>query len=260
MIASGAPSMATETPAPRARPSRTLSAEELLTRALRATTPRQRAKWALQGLGRRTPLDPTTQAMLLRQLYLAHFELRQFEQASAVAEQALTLDVLPDVVHQDVARARQALGDIDGAATHLRMAARVGPASRRAFHQWTLGSTYYLAGRHEEAVNALRRSLRWSTTARPLYEAHLALARVARGDTISALDALIDDLATIPAGQGYGRFVLGQLAYHAGRYPEARRYLSEFVRRTSSGRPVLALALSAELDKALETLSRMPVP
>jgi len=107
---------------------------------MEASTARSRGIWARRGLASRNRIDRTVHAMLLRQLYLAHFEQRQFKAALEVAEQAAELDVLPDVVQQDLARALVALGDVDRAVSHLRLAARVGPASRRAFHWWTLGS------------------------------------------------------------------------------------------------------------------------
>ena len=82
-------------------------------------------------------------------------------------EQGVALAVLPDVAHQDAARAHQALGDIEGAVVHLRLAARTGPASRRPFHWWTLGSLFYLAHRYDDAISALSRAARWGTTDRP---------------------------------------------------------------------------------------------
>lgn len=196
--------------------------------------------------------------MLLRQLYLAHYEERRFAKAIEVSEQLVTLGVLPDVAHQDAARAKQAAGDVDGAAGHLRLAARIGPASRRAFHWWTLGSVYYLARRYEEAIGALTRATRWATTGRPLYQGHLAMARCESGQQVPELEELIARLAEAPAGQGYGRFVLGQMAFHAERWDEARRHLEAFVRRTLSGRAAMAIALDGEVARARETLAALP--
>jgi hypothetical protein len=48
-------------------------AEDLLRKAMIARSPAARARWAQQGLASSAPLDTTTQAMLLRQLYLSHF-------------------------------------------------------------------------------------------------------------------------------------------------------------------------------------------
>src|ERR1044071_5541301 len=128
-----------------------------------ARSARSRAMYARRGLASRAPLDRTTHAMLLRQLYLSLFEGRRFRHAHTVALQALELDVLPDVLNQDAARAALANGDLEAALGHLRAAARRGPASRRPFHLWTLGGTLFLAQRHVEAAAALERVVRWGT-------------------------------------------------------------------------------------------------
>jgi tetratricopeptide (TPR) repeat protein len=222
-----------------------------------ARSPAARARWARKGLATRAPLDRTTQTMLLRQLYLALYEGRRFERAREVALQAIELRVLPDVLQQDAARAALATGDLDGALAHLRIAARRGPASRRPFHLWTLGSALFLAQRYPEAGAALERAVRWGTRDRPLYRAHLALVRIASGEPVEDLQATIDELASAPCGQGYGRFVLGHLAYAAGAWPAARRYLGAFVQRTERARPVLAIALEGELNLARATLAKM---
>ncbi|MDP9034804.1 MAG: tetratricopeptide repeat protein, partial [Myxococcota bacterium] len=114
--------------APRLSPA---APEELLRKAILARSPAARGRWARRGLAARSSLDKTTHAMLLRQLYLAHYELRRFERAQQIAIQALEVGVLVDVLHQDVARASLARGDVDRAVTHLRLASRRGPASRR---------------------------------------------------------------------------------------------------------------------------------
>lgn len=239
------------------RPHATLTPEDILQRAIAATTPGSRRFWARRGLSLRSALDRTTQALLLRQLYLAYYEDRRFDKASQISEQLVALDVLPDVAQQDAARAKQALGDIDGAARHLRLAARVSPPNRRAFHYWTLGSLYYLAHRYDEAIAALTRAARWGTTDKPLYQGHLALARCAEGKPVEDLDAVIDRLADAPSAQGYGRFVLGHLLVHANRPTEARRHLEAFIRRTVAGRAAMAIALDGEVAHARETLAAL---
>ncbi|EYF04228.1 tetratricopeptide repeat protein [Chondromyces apiculatus] len=233
-------------------------AEEMLRRALLAQTTRSRALWAKRGLSLRGPLDVSTHGLLLRQLYLARYEDRRFEQAVAIAKQMVDLGVLPDVAHQDAARASVALGDLEGALGHLRLATRIAPPSRRAFHWWTLGSVLHLAGRHDEAIAALSRALRWGTTDKPLYLGHLAVVQRERGVESPELGPLIAQLAAAPAGQGYGRFVLGHLAFLDGRWDEARAYLEAFVRRSSSGRAILAISLEGEISRARETLARLP--
>jgi tetratricopeptide (TPR) repeat protein len=163
------------------------SPEHHLQKAISARSASVRAKYARLGLSARARLDRTTQAMLLRQLYLAHFEARRFSEALDIAVQLIQLQVLADVAHQDAARACQALGDVDRAMGHLRLAARSCPASRRAFHLWTLGGLLYLEHRYGQAVSALTRAARWGTTDKPL--GHLALARCAQGDR-SSLDGI----------------------------------------------------------------------
>jgi len=213
--------------------------------------------YARRGLASRASLDRTTHAMLLRQLYLSLYEGRHFEKAHSVALQALELDVLPDVLNQDAARAALANGELEAALAHLRAAARRGPASRRPFHLWTLGSTLFLAQRYAEATAALSRAARWATNDRPLYRAHLALARIAAGERVGGLQETINALAEAPCGQGYGRFVLGHLAYAAGEWAAARRYLEAFLKRTQASRPALGIALEAEVRMAQATLQKI---
>jgi tetratricopeptide (TPR) repeat protein len=228
----------------------TPSPEVLLQRAIAARSADARARYARKGLSCRAPLDRVTQSMLLRQLYLAHFEQQRFAKALEIAQQMLKLGILADVCHQDVARAMVALGDVDGAADHLRLAARVGPARRRAFHLWTLGSILYVHGRFDLAESALRRAVRWGTTDRALYAGHLALVRLSRGQPVPDLPNLIEQLEQAACGQGYGRFVLGMLCVHASRRADAHRYLEAFAKRTRSGRKALELALQGELKLA----------
>jgi tetratricopeptide (TPR) repeat protein len=241
----------------RKRPSKRLLPEDHLARAMAAKSSQARAKWAGKGLAQRS-LDPTTHAMLLRQLYLAHFADGRYAEGYEIAAQAATLGVLPDVIHQDMARLKHADGDTEAAVGHLRLAARLGPPSRRAFHWWTLGSLLFTAKRHDEAIAALQRAARWGTTDKPLYQGHLALAKCRAGQRVRGLRGVMDRLASCPAGQGYGRFVLGHLAFEAERFDEARRYLEAFVERASSAdRRPLAVALAAEVEMARETLARL---
>jgi tetratricopeptide (TPR) repeat protein len=222
-----------------------------------ARTPATRAKHARAGLATRQRLEPTTQAMLLRQLYLALYERRRFEEAHEIALQALTCDVLADVLHQDAARAALASGDAEGALAHLRTAARKSPASRRPFHLWTLGATLFLMQRYPESISALERATRWGTHDKPLYRAHLALAKLAAGLVLADLQLTVDALANAPCGQGYGRFVLGHLAYAAREWDAAQRYLEAFVRKAEASRATMTIALEPELRMARATLAKM---
>jgi tetratricopeptide (TPR) repeat protein len=222
-----------------------------------ARSPAARARWAQRGLSARAPLDKTTQAMLLRQLYVSHYEVRRFDRAHAIALQALELDVIPDVLHQDAARAAFGLGDVSEGLAQLRRAARRAPVTRRPFHLWTLGSALFLVHQYAEATVVLARAVRWGTHDKPLYRAHLALVRIAMGERVEDLQATLDELASSPCGQGYGKFVLGHLAYAAGAWRAAQHYLQAFVRRTEGGRPALAIALDGELRMARATLVKM---
>lgn len=231
--------------------------EDHLRRAMAAKSPRGRAMWASRGLAHKQPLDNTTQAMLLRQLYLARFAARQFEEAYRLAVQATKLEVLADVIHQDAARAKHALGDVDGAVGHLRLAVRLAPASRRAFHWWTLGSLLFVSARYDDAANALTRAARWGTTDKPLYRAHLALAKCRAGKSVRGLPTVMAKLEACPCGRGYGRFVLGELAHQRGQRDDAVRYLQMFVDRAARGQRAKRIALAAELQIARETLQSL---
>jgi tetratricopeptide (TPR) repeat protein len=233
-------------------------AVDLLEKATLARTAGLRAKYATRGL-EEPGADTTTHAMLLRQLYLAHIEAKRFRDALSVAQQMIETGIMSDVAQQDASRACLGLGDSARAVEYLRIASRVGPASRRAFHLWTLGSTLYLLGRSHEAASVLSRAARWGTTARPLYAAQVALARRAAGDDPGRLEDLRDRLEEAACGQGYGQFVLGELSFHLGDYATAKRYLEGFIRRTATGRVALAVALSAEIRQAkrlLRTISK----
>ncbi len=250
--------MAARAPAsPRKSLAPPLAPEACLEHALRAKTAAARATWAERGLGHRGGIERSTKAMLLRQLYLAYYTSGHYRRAYDIALQAAELAVLEDVVQQDCARALQAAGDLDGAARHLRLAARRAPPSRRAFHWWTLGSLMFLAQRHDEAVAALGRAVRWGTRDKPLYQGHLALAKLDGGTHVRGLGRLIARLAACPAGQGYGRFVLGELCYRAARPEVARAYLTSFVERTERGHKAMAIALAGELARARTTLAAL---
>lgn len=228
-------------------------AVDLLRKASAARNPGLRAKYATRGLAHGSP-DETTQALLLRQLYLAHMEAERFGDALQVAEQMVETRVMVDVARQDAARACLGLGDVEGAVLHLRIAGRESPASRRAFHLWTLGSTLYLHGRPREAASVLSRAARWATTGKPLYLAQAALARRAAGDPVRNLAVFRARLEDASCSQGYGQFVLGELAFHLGDRRRARSHLEGFLHRTNSGRVALAVTLSAEIREATRLL------
>jgi tetratricopeptide (TPR) repeat protein len=241
----------------RASAARTAGPELMLRKATLAQNAALRAKYAKRGLSHPEGVDRTLRCMLLRQLYLSHMEGHGFEAALGVAEEMIALDVMPDVARQDAARACLGLRQRERAIEHLRLASRVSPPCRRAFHLWTLGSVLYLADRPREAIGALSRAVRWGTTDRALYQAQLAMARIAAGEDGGDLDELRDRLSASPCGQGYGQFVLGELAVRAGDAAAAREYLARFVQRSTSGRVALAVALDAEISRARELLREL---
>jgi hypothetical protein len=103
-------------------------------------------------------------------------------------------------------------------------------------------------------VGALERASRWGTTDKPLYVAQALLARIAAGEQVTELDRAREELEGSACGQGYGQFVLGELAFADKDYESARRHLTAFVRRTTGGRVALEVALAAEIQRARRLL------
>jgi tetratricopeptide (TPR) repeat protein len=238
--------------------------EALLRKASLAKTAGLRAKYARRGLDQQGPIDPTTRAMLLRQLYLAAMERRRFSDARQLSHEMLALEVIPDAAHQDAARACLGQRDIDGAARHLRLAARIGPASRRAFHLSTLGSVLYLNGRASEALTVLRLAVRWSTTDKMICRAQLLLAEIEAETPDATAELLRDEIASLREAleisthrRGYAEYLLGELCVLLDDQPGASEYFESFVARTTSGRVALQVGLQAEIRRAKRHLARL---
>lgn len=236
--------------------------ELLLQKASVAKTAGLRARYARRGLDQGEKVDPTIRAMLLRQLYLAAMERRHFSEAQDLAHEMLCLAVLPDSAHQDAARACLGQKDVDGAVHHLRLAARLGPASRRAFHLSMLGSLLYLNGRANEALPVLRLAARWSTTDKAICRAQLLIAEIeakAPGATAQELHSelahLREAIETASHHRGYGQFVLGELCVLLGDYQSATGYLEEFLERVTQGRVAQQATLLAEIRRAKRHLT-----
>lgn len=233
--------------------------EVWLALAINAQTPEEKRELAQRGLraNERQGGDPEFECLLLRQVFLAEFEDENYAAALEVAEEMVELGELADVARQDAARACLALGEIEAAVGHLRIASRVCPASRRPFHDWTLGSLLYLTGHADAAVAALARASRWATTQKPLYEAQLGLAHLAARRGSPDLAALREALADSPCASGYGQLVLGELCFFLGDHDEARRHLTSFVERVAGGRGAKAATLGVELAHARALLARL---
>lgn len=246
--------------APRPRPPRTAepdTAETCLLRALRARTSEERETFAARGLARVDDDDEMT-ALLLRQLYLVHLDRRDYESALGVAEEMVELGELGDVARQDAARAAMGLDKIDVAAGHLRIAARVCPPDRRAFHFATLGALLRFGGKPQEAVEAFSKASRWSTKERSLYRAQQVLAeRDARLTPSADLSSLRASLEELESGRGYALWVLGEICALLGDREASRSYLTRFLSRLSDASPAKCLALRGEIARAEALLQEL---
>lgn len=227
------------------------SATDALDRAMRAKTPEARARHARSGLARHC--DEETKSLLLRQLYLGLLESGAYAKARIAADQMIELGLMPDVARHDAARACQADGDFDAAIEHLRVAARVGPKERRAFHLSTLGGLLFAIGRAREAIEPLETAVAEKSSPLVLLRGQLALARGAEAE----MDVAYQRLANDPAGEGYGRFVLGELAFARGDRQRARVHLESFLSRARRARPAARAALAPEIARAEATLGRI---
>lgn len=230
-----------------------LSPESFLRRASGAADSVTRAKYATRGLA--TPgLEPDTQLLLLRQLYMAHMERERFEQARTVADQMIDLGPMPDVVRQDAARACLAEGDVQTAVQHLRIATRVSPASRRAFHFWSLGSVFYFAKRYREALGAFSRAQRWAVKDKELYNAQAALSRHRLGQC-TELKPVLENLCDATDNRGYYELVAGELGILIGDEAFGKECLERFVRRCQNGKTSMRVGLRPELAHAKTLLA-----
>ncbi len=237
----------------------TETAATLLLRALRATGPEARTALALAGLSRleREEPDEEMEALLLRQLYLGQLEEGDFAAAMETAEDMIELAALGDVARQDAARAALGLGEVDVAVGHLRIAARIAPDSRRAFHLATLGALLRFSGRSEEAISAFEHAVRVATEDRALYQAQLALSEVAAGRPSSQdLATLRTRLESSEHQRGYTLWVLGELCSHVGDEPASRDYFTRFLDRMTHAGRAKALALRGEVALAQGALRK----
>ncbi len=235
------------------------TAAQALDRALHARTPEVRAKAAREGLSGHP--DPDTQALLLRQLYLGELERGALDHAYEAACQAISLrgpqDPMIDVAHHDAARACQARAAWDRAVEHLRQAIAASPPERRLLHLSTLASLLHAVGRSAEAIAPLEQALEAPGTLEPLLRAQLVLAHHATGKSRdSELDLAFHELSQDSSGEGYGRFVLGELASRMGDRVRARLHLEAFLGKVRKSRPAAQAALAAEVACATATLGK----
>lgn len=235
------------------------TATAALERALKAKTPELRAKAAREGLAGHP--DPETQALLLRQLYLGELERGLLDHAYEAALQSIALrgpdDPMIDVAHHDAARACQARAAWDDAVTHLRQAIAASPPERRLLHLSTLASLLHAIGRSGEALGPLDQALEAPGTLEPLLRAQRVLALHALGRARDTdLDLAFHELSQDSSGEGFGRFVLGELASRTGDRVRARLHLEAFLGKVRKSRPAAQAALAAEVACATATLGR----
>lgn len=234
-----------------------LPSEELLWKALRADSPKRRLRYAEAGLeGETGELAPDTRVLLLRQAYRAHVDLRELRSALAIAREMASIGPLRDIAHHDASRVLQALGETDEAIAEQRMAARHAPAERRSFQLWALATVQHFAGAHEAAESNLRRALRWANRGRALIRAHAAYVKLERGAAVRDLQGILTELGDSRSREGYGRFLLGMIAYHMGDWRQASVHLRAFLNRHAAAEEAQALTLREELRRARMALAR----
>ncbi len=235
-----------------------LDAEQWLWRALRAAEPEARIAAAEAGLGLpENEVAPDTRVLLLRQLYLAHLELRQLRRAAEVADAMASVGPLRDVALHDKARALHAAGEMRAAIAAQRLAARAAPAARRSFQLWSLATLQHFAGDPKGALATLERALRSAQKDRPLLKAHAALVRLSEGEPPEGLAETVAALRAAPCREGYGQYLLGMIAYHIGDMSLAVAHLRSFLRRNADADVPKALTLREELRRARTVLAEV---
>jgi len=248
------------TPSGQPKAARHETSADYLARALRAKLPSERRALAEAGLVRleqEDDEDPEMEALLLRHVYLAELEEGDLAAALGTAEDMIDLGALGDIARQDAARVAAALGAVDVAAAHLRIATDICPPERRAFHLATLGALLRFAGRLDEAVPVLERAAALAKKDRWLYLAQWALAEKAAGREPTW------DLADVRRGlegaasqQGYALWVLGELCAVLGDRKAKARYLKSFLGRLEGAPRAKALALAGEVAHAKVLLAQ----
>jgi tetratricopeptide (TPR) repeat protein len=230
-------------------------AEEYLRLAMAASSPEQAAALAREGLAVLPAGDGEGAVLLYREIFKAHLVAGRPRSAHAVARKMVRAGALPEVTHADLGRACAALGWWARAAQAYRLAARFAPARRRSLHWAACASAFHHAALHEEALAALERALRWSTTTRPLHRGYAALVRIDRGEAVDDLDVVVADLEVARCGEGYGRYVLGRLVYARGDTQRGAGFLREFLRR-NVGDPLREATLAGEIRAARTLLQQ----
>lgn len=234
------------------------SAEDFLRLALAAPDAPTRARLAKRGLALdSSELDPDTQVLLLRQIYLSHLEARRLRKAAEVAGQMAAIGPLRDIAHHDGARALAALGELDHAIEAQRMAARHAPPERRSFQLWNLGTLQHWAGDVDGALRSLARAERWAVRDRAMIRAHAAYVRLSAGLASPDLERIVSDLQKSPSREGYGQWLLGMIAHQIGDRRRAAVHLRAWLRRHAAPDEAKTITLREELRRARVALAEL---
>ena len=231
--------------------------EQALLVALRSARPEQRKQAAEQGLAMDRMLTRDTQVLLLRQLYIAHVELRQLRRAAEIATRAARLGPLQDIAWHDASRALAALGDSHEALLAQRRATRCAPPERRSFQLWGLATLQHHQGDIDAALATLLKAMRSAQRDRALLRAHAAYIRLDAGRPARNLRRTLDTLRASPNAEGYGRFLLGMIAHLMGDDREAVVHLQAFLRRNADAGIAKELTLREELRRARAVLAKL---
>lgn len=232
-----------------------MDASAYLLRALGTRDPEQKKYFAQKGLSLFEE-DDELKALLLRQLYLAELEQGQDAEALRIATSMVELSTLGDLARQDAARAALALGDYQSAIGHLRVAARVCPPERQAFHLGHLGALLRFSGQPELAVEAFARASRCATEDRSLYLASQALAEAQAGRSDADFDALRARLESERL-KGYALWVLGEICLLTGDQESGIEYLERFIARQIDVPRAQSLSLHGEIAHAKALLHKI---
>lgn len=255
-----------------------IDASGYLLRALSAKTAEQRRRFAEEGLclvdearhsGARSSgpgsdkggedsdeEDDELRALLLRQLYLSEIEDGEDDRALSLAAEMIDLGTLGDIARQDAARAALGVKDTSAAISHLRIAARVCPPARRAFHYGHLGALLRFEGQLEQSLDAFEKALRWATEDRPLYLAARGLTLHQQGTESIDLAELRSALEAEEPRKGYALWILGELCLELGEIDAGKQYLNQFLLRQTEAPRAKTLALSREIAHVHALLRR----
>jgi hypothetical protein len=230
--------------------------DALLERAIAATDPDERERFARRGLELDDPKRaPDTEFLLLRQLYLARGERDRWQEAVGIAEQMARVGPFADLAHNDRSRALTALGDAGGAIDAQRAALAAAPKERRAFQGFFLATLLHFAGDVPGALAAIATAERAADRDRPLVRALGAFIRLDAGLAVPRLSSITLDLSRSRAREGYGQYLLGMIAHHVGDHARATAHLRAFLRRNVAIDRVKLVTLREELHRARRVLA-----